>query len=76
MLIFLRGKGFTDTEVARVTRIPQPTISRLRAGQHKDTSYTFGKRIEALFLKEHKPKYRNFSFPPRRPLTGPASFAG
>lgn len=48
MLIRLHKSGISDAEISRQTEIPQPTVSRLRSGVHSDTSYTYGKRIEAL----------------------------
>jgi predicted transcriptional regulator len=49
MLCALHDAGFTDGELSRRTEIPQPTVTRLRNGQHLDTSYAYGKRIEALY---------------------------
>jgi len=53
MLVALTQDGMTDGEISRRTGIPQPTVTRLRNGQHKDTSYVYGKRVEELFLNRH-----------------------
>jgi len=52
MLCALHDAGFTDGEIFRRTGIPQPTVTRLRNGQHFDTSYIYGKKIEALFNEQ------------------------
>jgi hypothetical protein len=48
LLLALRDAHFSDMEIHRRTGIPQPTINRLRSGDHLDTSYQYGKRIEVL----------------------------
>lgn len=44
----LNERGYSDSEIARSVGATQPTISRLRRGDHADTSYTIGKAIETL----------------------------
>ena len=47
----LRDANLSDVEIARRTGIPQPTINRLRTGEHADTNYKYGKRIEVLYVE-------------------------
>ena len=55
LLSALRDANLSDMEIARRTEIPQPTINRLRKGDHADTNYLYGKRIEALYDEVARP---------------------
>lgn len=49
MLGALSNAGVRDGDIVAATKVSQPTINCLRRGTRADTSYTYGKRIEALY---------------------------
>jgi hypothetical protein len=44
----IANSGMTDAQIGDQLNLPQPTITRLRNGTHKSTSYERGTQIFAL----------------------------
>ena len=51
----LVGRGLSQSEIARLSGVPQPTISRLITRKHKDVSYADGKKLETLLASGQIP---------------------
>jgi hypothetical protein len=51
LLTQLNAIGLSDAQIGRLLSVPQPTITRIRNGIHKTTSYERGMAIEKLATK-------------------------
>jgi len=52
-LLIKLNRTMTDAAIGAAVGVPQPTITRLRNGVHKETSYSRGEAIKNL-AKEKK----------------------
>jgi len=47
----IANSGMTDAQIGEQLSLPQPTVTRLRNGIHKSTSYERGNRIHDLYVR-------------------------
>ncbi|WP_312056887.1 helix-turn-helix domain-containing protein [Acinetobacter courvalinii] len=55
-ILFLRGRGFTQSQIYRDTGISQSSVSKIENGEQQDISYTKGISLDELVKKVRKAK--------------------